>query len=102
MKSYPEKFVLEQNYPNPFNPVTHINFVIPSLSAGKVGGVEGMVLIKIYDVLGNEIAELVNEPKSPGTYEVEFDGSKFVSGIYFYQLSLDGLIVANKKMLLLK
>lgn len=102
MKSYPEKFALEQNYPNPFNPVTHINFVIPSLSTNKAGGVEGLVSIRVYDVLGNEIAELVNEPKSPGTYEVVFDGSKFVSGIYFYQLSLDGLVVDNKKMLLLK
>lgn len=62
----------------------------------------GFVSLKIYDVLGNEIATLVNEKKNPGSYEVEFDGSEYSSGIYFYSLYADGKLIDTKRMVLLK
>ena len=86
------KFSLEQNYPNPFNPITKISYQIPE---------PGIVSLKIYNVLGKEITTMVNEKKSAGEYEVEFDGSKLSSGIYFYRLFADGFSI-TKKMLLLK
>ena len=89
----PFEFKLEQNYPNPFNPVTHFGFGISNL---------GFVSLKVYDVLGKEVAALVNEQKSPGSYEVEFDGSDLSSGIYFYSLQIEGKIVQTKSMVLLK
>jgi len=92
-------FKLEQNYPNPFNPSTKIKFTIPEtpLSFGEGLGVR----LIVYDVLGNEIATLVNEEKSAGNYEVEFDASSLPSGVYFYQLRA-GSYIETKKMLLLK
>jgi hypothetical protein len=90
--SSPEGFVLYQNYPNPFNPTTNIGFRI---SDG------GFVSLKVYDVLGNEIASLVNEELPSGEYEVEFTSNDLTSGIYFYQL-LAGSFVETKKMILLK
>jgi len=88
----PESYYLAQNYPNPFNPTTTIRFEIPKSS---------YVTIKVYDVLGSEIATLINEEKSAGKYVVEFDGSGLSSGIYFYQLNTGGFI-ATKKMTLIK
>jgi photosystem II stability/assembly factor-like uncharacterized protein len=88
----PEKFSLEQNYPNPFNPVTHLKFGISNL---------GFVSLKVYNVLGKEVRTLVNENKSPGIYEVEFDGGDLPSGIYLYKLETDKFSEV-KKMLLLK
>jgi len=89
-------FSLEQNYPNPFNPSTNIRFRISDL---------GFVTLKIFDVLGNEVAVLVSEEKQPGTYEVEFNSSSIKhlpsSGIYFYQLQA-GSFVDTKKMILLR
>ena len=89
-------FKLEQNYPNPFNPSTVISYRLP---------VTSNVTLKVYDILGNEIVTLVNEEKSPGTYEVEFNTSSIKhhpsSGIYFYQLK-SGSFVETKKMVLLK
>jgi hypothetical protein len=73
----PEKFYLFQNFPNPFNPSTSIQYAI---------GSRQFVQLKVYDILGNEIATLVNEYKPAGTYEVEFDGSNFSSGVYLYIL----------------
>ena len=98
----PTKFSLEQNYPNPFNPNTKIKFSIPQ----DVRGERQEVTIKVYDVLGNEVATLVNEEKPAGEYEVEFslgrDSSPDIaSGIYFYTLKA-GNIVETKKMILLK
>jgi hypothetical protein len=90
-------FRLEQNYPNPFNPTTKIRYSIPSNVTSEMLN----VTLKVYDVLGNEIATLVNEYKPAGTYEVEFDASKLVSGAYFYQLKTDNF-VATKKLLLLR
>jgi len=83
---------LFDNYPNPFNPKTSIQYV--------VGGWQ-FVTLKVYDVLGNEIATLVNEKKQSGSYEIEFSAKGLPSGIYFYQLSA-GNFVETKKMLLLK
>ncbi len=97
-------FNLFQNYPNPFNPTTKIKFSLPSPLQGEGSGVR-LVTLKVYDVLGNEIATLVNEEKSPGTYEVTFDASSFnreiSSGIYFYEIT-NGNNLITKKMMLLK
>jgi len=80
----PAEFRLEQNYPNPFNPVTIIRFSIPLLRGVSEG--HG-VLLQVYDILGRTVSTIVNENLTPGTYEIEFDGSNFASGIYFYRLS---------------
>jgi len=93
----PEEFSLAQNYPNPFNPSTVIQYVTGSTQ---------FVSLKIYDVLGNEVATLVNEEKSAGKYEVNFsatgrNASSITSGVYFYQLKV-GSLIQTRKMLLLK
>ncbi len=101
----PTEFALMQNYPNPFNPITKIKFTIPQSPLLGGDGRAGLVTLKVYDVLGNEIATLVNEEKPPGTYEVEFsknlNNQVLTSGMYFYQLKA-GLFVEAKKMLLIK
>ena len=86
------EFSLSQNYPNPFNPVTNISYAITQ---------SGFVALKIYDVLGNQVADLVNEEKPAGSYTVQFDGSNLSSGIYFYKLNA-GNYIQVRKMLLLK
>ncbi len=96
----PDKFELYQNYPNPFNPTTKIRYSIPSVETHS-GASQQNVLLKVYDVLGNEIATLVNEEKQPGKYEVEFDGLRLASGIYFYRLTA-GSFIQTKKMILLR
>lgn len=88
----PNEYNLAQNYPNPFNPVTTIRYSIPKQSG---------VMIKVYDVLGNEVATLVEEQKEPGVYSVNFDGSQLASGIYFYKLQT-GSFTETKKMILLR
>jgi len=93
----PVSFSLEQNYPNPFNPATKIKYTIPSNVKREMSKVE----LKIYDVLGSEIATLVNEEKPAGFYEVKFDASNLVSGFYFYRLQT-GSFVETKKMMLVK
>lgn len=85
-------FSLEQNYPNPFNPETKISFMIAENS---------FITLKVYDVLGNEVANLLNETKGPGHYFVSFDASGFPSGIYFYKLNANGYTL-TKKMLIAK
>ncbi|MBK7497586.1 MAG: T9SS type A sorting domain-containing protein [Ignavibacteriales bacterium] len=90
--SIPEKFFLSQNYPNPFNPSTKISWQSP---------VSSHQTLKIYDVLGNEVATLVNEYRNAGSYEIDFNASKLSSGIYFYRLSA-GSFVQTKKMILIK
>lgn len=98
----PKEFKLYQNYPNPFNPVTKIKFEIPpSLSFPQVFS-GNPVLLKVYDITGREIQTLVNEPLKPGVYEKTFDGSKLSSGVYFYSLSVGGVLYGVKKMVLLK
>jgi hypothetical protein len=95
----PSEFILYQNYPNPFNPVTTIRYSIPNVT---LSGVEGSrVQLKIYDVLGNEVATLVNEYRIAGSYEVEFNASHLSSGIYFYKLQAS-TFVETKKMILLR
>jgi aminopeptidase N len=90
----PQEFSLEQNYPNPFNPTTNIKFRISDI---------GLVTLKVYDVLGNEVATLVNEEKSAGSYKVEFSTTdlNLTSGIYFYTLTA-GNFKETKKMILMK
>ncbi len=88
----PKQYTLEQNYPNPFNPSTTITYSIPR---------EGMVTIKIYNILGQEIQTLVNQNKTPGIYKVNFNANNLSSGVYFYSLRV-GEVNQVKKMLLLK
>jgi len=95
----PSQFVLNQNYPNPFNPSTTIRYTVPNVT---LNGVEGTrVQLKVYDVLGNEVATLVNEEKPAGNYEISFNASQLSSGIYFYKLQT-GSFVETKKMILLR
>ncbi|MBL1213468.1 MAG: T9SS type A sorting domain-containing protein [Ignavibacteriae bacterium] len=102
-ENLPTEFYLSQNYPNPFNPSTKIKFTTPPQPSPYQGeGVRvGFVTLKIYDILGNEVATLVNEQKSPGSYEVEWNADSYSSGVYFYSLQA-GDVKINKKMLLLK
>ena len=88
----PKNFTLFQNYPNPFNPDTKINYSAPNIS---------FVTIKVYDVLGNEIATLINEEKKSGNYQVEFKGSNLSSGVYFYRMQA-GNFSNTKKLILIK
>jgi hypothetical protein len=88
----PESFQLYQNFPNPFNSSTKIKFHIPHFSK---------TVMKIFDVLGNEVAMPVNSEKPAGDYEIEFDASALTSGVYFYQLR-SGSYNESKKMLLLR
>ena len=107
-------YELNQNYPNPFNPTTTIKYSVPSSSVmlnsfqhqntetpKQVRGDNAIVSLTVYDILGKEIATLVNEKKSSGNYEVKFDGSELTSGIYFYKLSV-GNFIQTKKMILMK
>jgi probable HAF family extracellular repeat protein len=91
-KEIPDDFVLNQNYPNPFNPRTVIKYQLP---------VNGDVKLKVFDLLGNEVATLINEEKPAGVYEVEFNAAQLSSGVYFYQLQT-GLLTESKKMILTK
>jgi hypothetical protein len=114
----PTDFILYQNYPNPFgnaintdNPLTKIRFYIPNVIFQRAQNENNVTLslsksdfnvsLVVYDILGKEIATLVNEYKPAGTYEIEFDASKLASGIYFYKLSV-GNFTETKSMLLLK
>ncbi|MDP2039038.1 MAG: T9SS type A sorting domain-containing protein, partial [Ignavibacteria bacterium] len=93
-KTLPTKFFLGQNYPNPFNPSTTINYQLPTA---------GYVTLKVYDVLGREVATLVNEYQQAGTYNSQFAIRNYQlhSGVYFYRLKA-GNFVQSKKMILLK
>ncbi len=95
---FPTKFSLSQNYPNPFNPSTTIKYSIPRCT--EYYSVQQTTL-KIYDVLGREVATLVNKRQKPGNYEVKFNATNLVSGVYLYQLKA-GSFIESKKMLLLK
>ena len=93
----PAAFELFQNYPNPFNPATKIQFVVAHVETGHAPPLQ----LKIYDILGNEISTLVDEQKSAGIYEVEFNASGLSSGVYFYELKSFGQ-TQTKKMILSK
>ncbi|MBI5471118.1 MAG: T9SS type A sorting domain-containing protein [Ignavibacteriae bacterium] len=88
----PERFELKQNYPNPFNPETNISFDLPKSS---------FVTLKVFDLIGREVATIVNEVKQPGRYSVQFDGMNFASGVYVYRLHA-GEFVATKKLILFR
>ena len=88
----PKEFKLEQNYPNPFNPTTTIQYQLPQ---------DARVTLKVYDILGSEVATLVNEEQQAGYKEVKFNGSNIASGMYIYRLQA-GDYVSIKKMLMIK
>ena len=90
--SQPSSFALLQNYPNPFNPSTTFRYSIPT---------ESKVVIKVYDILGNEIETLVSEEIQTGTYELTWDAGNLSSGVYFYQIKA-GVFVETKKMIVIK
>ncbi|WP_337871666.1 T9SS type A sorting domain-containing protein [Ignavibacterium sp.] len=94
--SFTDNFYLEQNYPNPFNPTTKIKYTIPDVGSGLA-----LTVLKVYDILGNEVATLVNDYKPAGSYEVEFNASNLSSGTYFYKLSA-GKFTATQKLILIK
>jgi phosphatidylserine/phosphatidylglycerophosphate/cardiolipin synthase-like enzyme len=95
----PVNFELYQNYPNPFNPTTTIKYSIPAAASNLEMSAQNVTL-KIFDMLGREIATLVNGYKSPGNYVVTFNASGLSSGIYFYQLRSGSYILTNKMMIL--
>jgi hypothetical protein len=87
----PGQFSLAQNYPNPFNPSTAINYTI---------GAKAHVTLKVFNVIGQEVATLVNESMNPGSYSATFSASNFSSGVYFYTLTAGNFIQTNKMVLL--
>jgi len=95
-----DQFDLKQNYPNPFNPSTTIKYSIPNVERGYASSLHSVTL-KVYDILGREVASLVNSEQSPGNYKVVFDGSKLSNGIYYTTLIASGY-VKTIKMILLK
>jgi hypothetical protein len=118
----PQRFSLSQNYPNPFNPTTTIRYSIPSVIArsgarkqshesstnqqiasttSSVRNDIANVTLKVYDILGRQVATLVDKKQAPGNYSVQFDASNLPSGIYFYKLQ-SGSFVTTKKMILMK
>ena len=97
--SVPESFLLFQNYPNPFNPSTSIQYAISSLPTGQAG--TQFISLKVYDILGNEVAVLVNEEKPEGIYNVQFTINNLSTGVYLYQLRA-GSFIETKKMIYLK
>jgi hypothetical protein len=101
----PVDFVLYQNYPNPFNPVTKIRFSIPVVVNSRGRSIP--IHLKIYDILGQEITTLVNEPLKPGTYEVDWNASNYAGSVYFYSLILGDpstslRVIETKSMVLIK
>jgi hypothetical protein len=103
----PEHHQLAQNHPNPFNPGTTIEYGIPGVRGQSLGG--SSVKLVVYDMLGREVAVLVDEMKEPGSYQVRFDASGLASGVYLYRMSArepssgsERSFVATKKLLILK
>ena len=94
-------YMLYQNYPNPFNPTTKIRYIIPTSPLARGKTKEGFITLKIYDMLGKEVANLVDQYQPAGSYEVEFDAKNLPSGVYFYTLNT-GSYSQTRKMLLLK
>jgi len=97
----PEEFTLYQNYPNPFNPTTKIKYEIPASLNPSKGGTFKNILLKVYDILGKEVAVLVNQEQDAGIYEIIFNADNLSAGVYFYQLKADGFI-DTKILVLLK
>ena len=106
LKSQLYDFRLEQNYPNPFNPVTKISYTVYSVETlhqtrNEVKATSLPVLLKVYNILGNEVTTLVNSSQQPGNYEVEFNGSELSSGVYLYKIQI-GDKTLSRKMILMK
>lgn len=102
----PSEFILYQNYPNPFNPTTTIEYSIPQAADAYYASTTH-VLLKVFDILGNEVSTLINEFKSPGKYEVQFNAADLPSGVYFYHLFAEsfgtaGVYSSIKKLIVLK
>ena len=95
----PEEYALEQNYPNPFNPTTVIRYHLPADQAGLP--VESYVTLKVYNMLGQEVATLVDEIQDAGYKSVEWDAVNIPSGMYYYRLTA-GVFVETRKLVLLK
>ncbi|MBX2992426.1 MAG: T9SS type A sorting domain-containing protein [Bacteroidetes bacterium] len=93
----PVEFKLHQNYPNPFNPTTTIRY---SLSSQERGGVRSLVTLKVFDVLGREVATLVDDVKEAGEHSVQFHANGLAGGVYFYQLSTNNFVQTMKLLLL--
>jgi hypothetical protein len=93
----PKDFKLYQNYPNPFNPKTIISYKVRS----PAGGTSYVKLI-VYDLTGKHIIDLVNQKQNAGSYQIDFSGTGYSSGVYFYSLIVDGNLIDTKKMILLK
>jgi hypothetical protein len=89
----PTAYTLDQNYPNPFNPSTAISFQLSAVTK---------VRLMVFDILGREVATLVDGIKEPGAYKISFNAGGLTSGVYFYTLQADGATIQTKKMLLLK
>lgn len=87
----PTSFSLDQNYPNPFNPSTKISYQLPQ---------SGFVTLKVYNAIGKEVATLVNEEKSAGRYEINFDAAGLTSGVYFYKITTNNFTQTNKMLLI--
>ena len=101
----PKEYKLYQNYPNPFNPKTNIKYQIVRNVKSRQGGTgseTSNVKLIVYDIQGKEIITLVNEEQSAGTYEIDFTGSGYSSGIYFYTLLIDNKLIETKRMVLIK
>lgn len=92
LTAIPKSAELSQNYPNPFNPETVIRYGVPG---------DANVQLSVYDLLGQRVRILIDEPKTAGRYEVSFNGSRLASGLYFYKLKI-GTEVLTKKMVLIK
>ena len=88
-----DNYELHQNYPNPFNPETMISYSLQN---------NAQIKLKVFDVAGREVCDLVDQKQNKGLHQVSFNGSDLTSGIYFYRLSVDGKVVSSKKMMLLK
>ena len=101
LNGLPDNFYLSQNYPNPFNPITKIRFTIPSLVIASETNQSQLVTLKVFDILGNEIAILINEEKTAGTYEITWYAEDLHSGVYFYRFKA-GTFIEIKKMVLMK
>jgi hypothetical protein len=99
----PNEYILFQNYPNPFNPVTKIKYQLPAPWLRQSGITnKSYVEIIVNDITGKEVITLVSEEQTAGTYEAEFSGVNYSSGIYFYSLIIDGKVIDTHKMILLK
>ena len=96
----PKEFKLEQNFPNPFNPTTTIQYQIPA-SPKSSPKERTSVTLRIYDILGSEVATLVNDEQEAGYYEVSWNASNFASGMYVYRLQA-GDYISSKKMMMIK